>query len=107
MTCRPMMLNGRFWGFFCSHGVLYDYEGILFELGSYVGPTVLNRTTLGERANVPMSTWGKLDKWRQLDESERESYRVHEEQNHETRTTKGESHADRREGGATQDAIHD
>ncbi len=68
---------------------MYDYQGILFELGPNVGPTILNRKTLGEREHVPMSMWRKLDEWQQLDEAERESYRV--EQPEPARTTESKS----------------
>jgi hypothetical protein len=63
-------------GIMCLGGPTYDFAGYVFEVHSYFGPMLLNRSTHEVRKHVPEGFWAAWDRFEKLSENEKESHAV-------------------------------
>lgn len=62
-------------GYVCGFHPTYEFEGYLFEMHSYHGPTPMTRKDPSEpRKNIPAGFWDAMDRFRELTEEERAAY---------------------------------
>lgn len=62
-------------GFICGPSV-YQYEGWVFEMHSYIGPHPLTKQGSPYR-RVPMKFYNMYERWDTLTEEEKENTRLH------------------------------
>lgn len=79
MPCEPLVeqhADGKkeLVGFLCWHPE-YEFEGFLFEWHSYLGPMLVNRRTGEIRDSVDAGWYDAMDRFRELSEKEKETYR--------------------------------
>jgi len=78
MTCLRLKSEGVPDGFVCGLHPIYVYDGYLFEVHSYCGPTPLRRSDMGPRTSMPFGFWDMWDKFSQLSDEEKAEYRYRE-----------------------------
>jgi len=61
-------------GFVCGFHPIYEYEGYLFEVHSYCGPTPLRRSDMDPRKNMPKGFWDMWDRFKELPDEEKMKY---------------------------------
>lgn len=81
MPCLPILEKRRDGklirtGTLCLGGPVYDFEGFLFEVHSYLGPIPLRRTDGLARARTPRGFWAAWDRFEELPVKEQDTYRV-------------------------------
>jgi len=66
-------------GFICGFHPVYEFEGYLFEVHGWHGPTPLRRKYLDPRLNTPKGFWNMWDRFNLLPESEKAKHLYKEE----------------------------
>jgi len=67
MPC--VKLDGPRPGFVCGFHPVYEFDGYLFEVHSYCGPTPLRRKDHEPRMNIPAGFWEMIDVFNALPEN--------------------------------------
>jgi len=61
-------------GFVCGFEPSYEYDGYLFEVHHYHGPTPLRRSDHDPRMNIPRGFWDMWKKFSRLSDEEKATY---------------------------------
>lgn len=82
MPCKPIAdQQNETVGFVCGFHSVYDYDGYLFELHSYLGPVPLRKDTHEPRTTKPAGFWPAWIRFQKLSKEEQEKYRLKEHEN--------------------------
>ena len=66
-------------GFVCGFEPVYEYDGYLFEVHGYSGPTPLRRSDLDPRMNIPKGFWDMWERFKAFSPEEKMKHLYEEE----------------------------
>lgn len=77
MGCHSFQSSdGRVTGHICLANI-YEFEGLVFEYHSYLGPCQYKKDLSGPRENISKNFWEVIAKFEKLPKDERDKYLIY------------------------------